>query len=207
MRTVAAVFPSIQEASIVVRDLERLGIGDDDVIVATETKRPASAGRSIMAAAASGFGWFFAAYIPVIESKSTPLAAAGIGALMGGAGFYVLGLILLSIPGIEPFVAGSAALTLLTMLAFGAAAAGLAAAVFAMGVSHENDAFTAEAVREHGVVVAAHVSDPVEPQAVRVMNEHGARSLREYDDPLYASDSSGRSHADGNFPSGWGPKA
>ncbi len=47
-----------------------------------------------------------------------------------------------------------------------------------MGESHEDAALHDEAVREGGVVVAAHVSEETEPEIVTALWNHGARHVQ-----------------------------
>jgi hypothetical protein len=70
-----------------------------------------------------------------------------------------------------------------------------------MGVSHEKLALAVEAKKEHGVVVAAHVIELREPEAVKVMNEHGAKSLRADADAWMASGWAGAHPAEEPYPS------
>jgi len=155
------------EAERVARDLEEMGIDKDEisVIAGNEAgthneylKKPASTGAA--AASAASFG--------------------------GGVGI-VASLIALAIPGVGPIIAGGAMAPVITGLGVGAAAGGLVGAFTNMGVSHEEAPLYQEAVRRGGVVVAVHVNDPMEQDAIRVMDEHGARDLKAEADAWRAS--------------------
>jgi hypothetical protein len=212
MRTVVGVFPSRAEAEQVARDLQSLGISPDDLSIAdgAGAENHEWSSRNIAAAGGLAFGWFAAGLIPAVAEQS-PAGATGFGAAVGCIGGLVAGLVALIIRHGAPFVADSAIVTALTTMVIGAVGGGLIAGMYRMGVSHEGTPLFAEALREHGVVVAAHVDIPREQDALRVMNEHGARNVRADADawlasgwdggcPIempYPSDSSVRSHQQG----------
>jgi len=218
MRTVVAVFPSREEAEHVARDLEALGIPNEEVSIAGGTdadrqerceKEGRWSRRNIAAAAASGFGWFIAGLIPLIAER-TRAGASTVGAALGGGAGLIIALVAIMVRGV-PIAAVGSIVMILVVLGIGAAAGGFVADLYSRGVSHEADALCREAVREHGVVVAAHVDEAREPDALRVMNEHGARNPHANADAWlasgwtgkylnnepYPSDSSFRSHEPG----------
>jgi hypothetical protein len=145
------------EAERVARDLEEMGIDKDEI--------------SIIAGNEAG------AHDEYLKKPTSTGAAAASAASFGGGVGIVAGLIALAIPGVGPIIAGGALATVITGLGVGAAAGGLIGAFTNMGVSHEEAPLYQEAVRRGGVVVAAHVNDPMEQDAIRVMDEHGARDL------------------------------
>jgi uncharacterized membrane protein len=158
MKTVVGAFPSMAEAERVARDLEEMGIERDEI--------------SVIAGNESG------THNEYLKKPASTGAAAASAASFGGGVGIVASLIALAIPGVGPIIAGGAMATVLTGLGVGAAAGGLLGAFTNMGISHEEAPLYQEAVRRGGVVVAAHVNDPVEQDAIRVMNEHGARDLK-----------------------------
>lgn len=200
MRTVTGVFPSLQEADRVAHDLKALGIPADDVSVADGTGRDRRewSQRNIAACGGMSYGWFIAGLIPLIAQRSRA-AAAGIGAAIGGAAGMIAGMIALAAGG--AIVAGNPFATMFAALAFGAAFGSVTATVYNAGVSHEDIPLDNEAVREHGVVVAAHVDAPRAPKAMLVMNEHGARNLRVGADAWSASGWQGAHIAEEPYPS------
>jgi hypothetical protein len=211
MRTMVGVFPSREEADRVAHDLNALGIPADDVSIADGTggDRREWSHRNIAACTGASYGWFVAGLIPLVAERSRA-AATGIGASVGGLAGVLAGLAALAIRG-APIVAGSQVATVVAALAIGAGFGAAIAELYSMGVSHEDVPLDNEAVREHGVVVAAHVDLPRAPKALWVMNEHGARNLRadadawsasgwtgaQWIEEPYPSDSSFRSHQPG----------
>jgi hypothetical protein len=167
MKTVVGAFPSMAEAERVARDLEGMGIDKDEI--------------SVIAGNEAG------AHNEYLKKPTGTGAAAASAASFGGGVGIVAGLIALAIPGVGPIIAGGALATVLTGLGVGAAAGGLMGAFTNMGISHEEAPLYQEAVRRGGVVVAAHVNDPMEEDALRVMNEHGARDLKAEADAWRAS--------------------
>jgi hypothetical protein len=157
MKTVVGAFPSMGEAERVARDLEEMGIDKDEI--------------SVIAGNEAG------THDEYLKKPTSTGAAAASAASFGGGVGIVAGLIALAIPGVGPIIAGGALATVLTGLGVGAAAGGLIGAFTNMGVSQEEAPLYQEAVRRGGVVVAAHVNDPMEQDALRVMDEHGARDL------------------------------
>lgn len=167
MKTVVGAFPSMAEAERVARDLGELGIDKDEI--------------SVIAGNESG------AHNEYLKKPASTGAAAASAASFGGGVGIVAGLIALAIPGVGPIIAGGAMATVLTGLGVGAAAGGLIGAFTNMGVSHEEAPLYQEAVRRGGVVVAVHVNDPMEGDAIRIMDEHGARDLNAEADAWRAS--------------------
>jgi len=94
------------------------------------------------------------------------------------SGFFA-GLVLLAIPGVGPIIAGGAIATVLTGIGIGAASGGLIGAFANMGISHDEAHLYEEAVRRGKVFVAAQVSEEMEPEAIRVMSEHGGRDIQD----------------------------
>lgn len=167
MKTVVGAFPSMAEAERVARDLEEMGIDKDEI--------------SVVAGNEAG------SHNEYLKKPTSTGAAAASSASFGGGVGIVAGLIALAIPGVGPIIAGGAMATVLTGLGVGAAAGGLLGAFTNMGVSHEEAPLYQEAVRRGGVVVAVHVNDPMEQDAIRVMDEHGARDLKGEADAWRAS--------------------
>ena len=84
---------------------------------------------------------------------------------------------------------------------FFAVFAGFAAETYSSGFPWQGEALCEEAVREHGVVVAVHVDQAREPDAVRIMNEHGARNEHADADVWLASGWKGQPIDDEPYPS------
>lgn len=204
MRTVAGVFPSEFEAARTGSELKALGISADEIIVAGSDGQCLSKGlqldRNISAAAASGAGWLLAGAVRAVASSCSSRVGVTVGAAVG-AGMGAIGGLVVHATTTSPFAHVSGFLVVPGAMALGAVAGGLLAWVYSLGVSHERVAFCAEAAREHGVVVAAHVSEAIEPAVMRVMKEHGAAKLRSEVDPWRASGWTGRHPEDQQYPS------
>jgi hypothetical protein len=163
MKTVAGVFQSLTEAEHVARHLENLGIPADNIHLIAGNE----AGRHDE-------------YLKEAKTESAGTGAAAASAASFGGGVGILaGLAALVIPRVGPIIAGGAMATILTGLGVGAAAGGLIGAFRNIGISHDEAGIYEEAVRRGSIVVAAQISnDAMEPEILRVMDEHGARDLR-----------------------------
>lgn len=181
MRTVAAVFPTLADAGHVAQHLEKLGVAPEDV--------------NIIAGNAQGqHDEFMKDY--KLEHKETASAAVD-GARYGGGIGILASLAALAIPGVGPFIAGGALATVIAGLGVGAAAGGVLGALTTMGISHDDARLYERAVTEGGVFVSVHCNDPMEPEVMRLLAEHGARDLHEENSGAehpYPSDSAVRSY-------------
>jgi len=120
MRTVVGVFPSRVEANGVARDLEAMGIPNEEVLIVDGTDARAEkegewTRRNISAAAASGFGWFLAGLVPLIAER-TYAAAARVGALIGGGAGTLIALMAVALRSGTPMGATTAIITVLGAL-------------------------------------------------------------------------------------------
>jgi hypothetical protein len=163
MKTVAGVFASIADAEKVARQMEGFGIPRQDINIVAGND--AHRHDEYLKKAKSG-------------SEGTASAAASAASFGGGVGILA-GLAALIIPGVGPIIAGGALATVLTGLGIGAAAGGLVGAFVNMGISHDEAGLYEEAVRRGNIVLAAQVDDPLEPEVVQLMDEHGARDIKE----------------------------
>jgi len=203
MRTVVGVFPSRDEADAVLHDLNAIGIPPDEVAIgepgATDHEKEWSR-RNISAAAASAWGWIFALMIPEISERN--LAGATVfGAEVGAAGGMLAGAVFSAIRAASTGGPSHPVISAVTGLVIGGFAGALAAAYYNMGVSHERLALCTEAEQEHGFVVAAHVIEAREPDALRIMNDHGAKKARGDADAWLASGWTGAHPAEEPYPS------
>lgn len=163
MKTIAAVFPTFEEAQHVARHLEKMGVAHDDINIV-----------------AGNDGARHDEYLSSSkdETTSTGVAAASAASFGGGVGI-VASLIALAIPGVGPIVAGGALATVLTGMGVGAAAGGLVGAFSKMGISHEEAQGYEDAIREGRVFMAVHVNDPMEQEVSQVMSRHGAKDVHD----------------------------
>jgi hypothetical protein len=197
MRTVVGVFSNEDEAKHVVGHLIEAGVPSDDIAVADALHAEGHeySERNLAACGGMAPGWFMAWLVPLIAKRTFP-AAVAFGATVGGVAGFVAGLVALR--------AGSPAslpVTLLAGVAVGAIFGAVIAGIYNMGVTHEEIALKDEAVREHGVVVAAHVDEVTADAACQLMEEHGARALRTEADVWKATGWTGTVVPDEPYPS------
>ena len=204
MRTVVGVFASREEADSVLRDLNSIGIPPDEVAIAgpghSADHEKEWSRRNISAAAASAFGWMFAALIPQVAER-TLAGATAVGAGVGVAGGALAGLAFNSIRTSSVAAPDHAFISALIGMVICGTLGGLAAAYYNIGVSHERVALEREAQADHGVVVAAHVIEDREPDALRVMNAHSASKMRADADAWMASGWTGAHPTEEPYPS------
>jgi len=162
MRTVIGVLPTVAEAERVVHEFEVLGIARKEISVV-----PAVPDHHELK--------------KVERSKRSNAAAAGAGAVRGAVLGLLLGGLMLSAPGVKPFLAGSVILTLAAACAIVGFLMSMMTMVSNMGQSHEEASLYAEAVHEKGVVVSAHVSQTTEPGALQALEKNGARDVHAAD--------------------------
>jgi hypothetical protein len=197
MRTVVGVFPNRADADHVVDHLIHVGVPPDDVTVADAIAANGHewSERNLAACGGLSMGWFMAWMIPMLTKRTFPGATA-FGAATGAVGGAIAGLFAIGIG--SP---ASAALTMFLGIATGVGFGALIAGIYNMGVTHEEIPLQAEAAREHGVVVAAHVDLPRADATYTLMQEHGARALRADADAWKASGWSGTAVPDEPYPS------
>ena len=154
MHIVAGTFPSREEASAVVTDLEHMGIapvnisvieGDDRKGFARE-HRPTSAAALRGAIAGAVIGTFI----------------FGVLLLISRADFFALRYLALFLGGIAMCAAGGAAIL----------------ACWNFGVSHDEAQLFEEALESRAVIAAVEVSDTLEDQVIHALEDHGARNVR-----------------------------
>jgi len=197
MRTVVGVFSDRAEAEHVVRHLIDAGLPSDDVAVADPLKAEGHewSERNIAACGGMSPGWFMAWLVPQVAKRMFPGAVA-FGASIGGLAGLVAGFVALRVG-----TPAGPALTVFAGLGVGGIFGALIAGTYNLGVTHEEIPLQAEAVREKGVVVAAHVDEHTEAKVFKLMEEHNARALREDQDAWSASGWTGRSGPDVPYPS------
>jgi hypothetical protein len=170
-QTVTRLFDNYADAENAVRELQRLGLSDNDVsLIANNEKgehshrardgKPDTAGEEAAEDAGKG---------------------AGIGAIAGGAGGLLAGLGMLAIPGLGPVVAAgwlaSTAVGAIGGAAIGGAAGGLVGALTHAGVKEEDAHVYAEGVRRGGTLVSARVPDEQVPTVEATLDGlNGARA-------------------------------
>jgi uncharacterized membrane protein len=178
MKTVAALFPSLNEAGRAYEKLGQIGIPRESIslIAGNDNKRHDE-------------------YLKAARKASTSTAEAAVSnASFGGGVGIVAMLIALSIPGVGPIVALGPLLTVLAGLGIGAATGGLIGALHNMGISHEEAPLYEEAVRRGAVIVVAKVDEQFEDEAVDAMKQNGGRDIRDESDTWGHGGWSGPAH-------------
>ena len=204
MRTVVGVFASKEEAQAVLRDLNAIGIPPDEVAIAeggeSKDHEKEWSRRNISAAAASAWGWMFAGLIPAVSERNLP-EATGLGAAVGAIGGAIAGFAFNAVRTQTVGAADHALISALVGAVIAGALGALAAAYYNMGVSHERLALEHEAEVDHGIVVAAHVIEERESDAVKVMTAHHASKTRADADGWLASGWTGAHPTETPYPS------
>ena len=160
LRTVAGVFTSFAEVLGAAHDLEGIGIPSDSigVIAGNDANRHDE-------------------YLKKARDASTVTSeAATTGAWIGGGLGIVATLVTFAIPGVGPILAGGA---VLAGLGVGAAGVGMIAALFEMGIEHDEAPLYEESVRRGAVILFAHINDFQEDQVIGIMKAHRSRAIRE----------------------------
>lgn len=163
MKTVAAVFESVERAETLVRQLESLGVvaGDIHIVAGNDPALKKD-------------------YLDEAKREEKGTAESSItGARIGGGIGILATVVALAIPGVGPIIAGGAMATVLAGLGVGAAAGGLMGALRNLGISHDEAHLYEEAVRRGSVFLAVNVDEPLEPEVLRLMNENGAKNIEE----------------------------
>ena len=165
MQNVTGMFRTYSEADRAVGGLQAAGVSRDEIsVMARQAVVPEYAN----------------AEIPVAEGAAV---GAGSGAVAGGIGGLLVGLGLLTIPGIGPVLAaGTLATTLATTAAgagLGAAAGGLLGGLAGLGVPQEDVELYAEGVKRGGVLLSANVRDERVVEARNILSANGAIDIRQ----------------------------
>ncbi|MGV3719562.1 MAG: YsnF/AvaK domain-containing protein, partial [Actinomycetota bacterium] len=158
--TVVGFFDQFSEARSAVEDLIASGVPRDDV--------------SITSSNATGEHDEFSAHETGNRSGSGAATGAGVGAVVGGIGGLLVGLGLLTIPGIGPILAAGPLATAAAGAVAGAATGGLLGALVGMGIPEEDAHTYAEGVRRGGTLVTVNADDAQLDTVSTILNRHGA---------------------------------
>ena len=174
-QTVARLFNNYEDAEQAVVELRRLGVADDDVSLIASNENGAHSHR-VRDGKSDTAG---------DEAAQAAGTAAELGAIAGGLGGVVLGVGMITIPGLGPAVAFGWLVSAVVGAAGGAlggaviggAAGGLAGALTHAGV-HEEDAHVyTEGVRRGGTLLSARVPDDlVEPANAILDSSNSSRA-------------------------------
>lgn len=164
MKTIAGLFPSVDDAHAAADDLMANGFSADAInIVAHKGEKLSKESGDTSRSEEMGKG-----------------AAAG--ALTGGAIGGVAGLLAaavgLTIPGIGPVLAAGPIISALTGAGVGAAAGGIIGALTNMGIPEDEAQYYAEGVRRGGTLVSAQAdNDSMATTAADIMDAHNAMDI------------------------------
>jgi uncharacterized protein (TIGR02271 family) len=161
MRTVIGLFDRFEDAQAAVQDLRSEGFTGDDI--------------SMVSRDASGE---YSRYFEGDRGEETQniadgaAAGAGIGAVLGGLGGFLVGLGALAIPGVGPVLAAGPLAAALAGAGLGAVAGGLLGALIDMGIPEEHAEYYAEGVRRGGTLVVVRAPDDQADRVVSILNNH-----------------------------------
>lgn len=169
-KNVVGLFETTADAQAALQDLRDSGFSQDDI--------------SFVANNASGEYDQYATDYSSGDSAAAEGAGAGAvgGAVLGGVGGLLVGLGLLTIPGIGPVAAagwGAAAGTTALGAGIGALAGGLVGALVGAGIPEEDANVYAEGVRRGGTLLMVHTTDDRVEQAVDILNRHNVVDVDE----------------------------
>lgn len=160
MKTVIAVYETLQIARDVVNDLVNAGVDRNNISLVASDSR-------------SEYTRYVGDNTEGEEMASSAGTGAGIGAVVGGIGGLLVGLGALAIPGIGPVIAAGPLAATLAGAGLGAAAGGILGALTELGVPEAEANAYAESIRRGNVLVAAQVADDRVNEATRIMEREG----------------------------------
>ncbi|MHB1293946.1 MAG: hypothetical protein ACYC4R_03015 [Anaerolineae bacterium] len=155
-KTVIALYDKLGDAQSALQDLTDSGFSNRDISLMRRhegEERARDMDRGNKAAEGAGIG-------------------AGIGAVLGGAGGLLVGLGLLTIPGIGPVLAAGPLAAALAGAGVGAAGGALVGALVGLGVPEEQAQYYAEGVRRGGTLVAVKADSAMTEMATSVLRRH-----------------------------------
>lgn len=158
-KTIVGLFDDASDAQAVVRELNELGIDRDQI--------------SIMANR-SGDALTRDTAPEVTTTGEDAMAGAGIGAVAGGIGGLIVGLVALPIPGLGPVIAAGPIAAALTGAGIGAVTGGVIGALTHVGVPEEHAQHYAEGVRRGGTLVTVSAPDVLAQRVSDVMTRYHA---------------------------------
>ena len=167
LKTVVGLFDDLSEARNAVQELFREGFSRDDVnLIANEYGRYFDKDGRYRMSDSNG------ATAAADSDHSAIGKGAGIGAVLGGLGGFLVGLALLPIPGIGPVVAAGPITATLLGAVGGAVAGGIVGALTDMGVPETHAPIYAEGVRRGGTLVIVKTDTNRVDRAMAVLNRY-----------------------------------
>ena len=167
MKTVIGLFDGVGEAQSVARDLIGARFSRDDIgLIASDATGEWSRYKASTLEGAA----------PTSEEIGTGVST---GAVVGGLGGLLVGLIEFAIPGIGWVAAAGTLATTLLGAGVGTAVGGLLTAIDKLGVPKEQTSYYAEAVRRGGTLVSVRVLEEQVDEAMEIMKHHHAVDIDE----------------------------
>jgi uncharacterized membrane protein len=165
-KTIVGLFDDATEVEAVVQELTRLGVARDQISL--------MANRGEVGVAASREG-----APETTTSGEDAMTGAGIGAMAGGLGGLIVGLVALPIPGLGPVIAAGPIGAALMGAGIGAVTGGVIGALTHVGVPTEHADHYAEGVRRGGTLVIVNSPEDLASHVASVMHEHHAVDVNE----------------------------
>lgn len=173
-KTVVGLFNTVQQAENTVNDLVSAGVARDQInVIAKDTKgvnattapgtadSPLSMGRDM----------------EEVEKGETVTQDTMAGALFGGAGGALIGVLALAIPGLGPLVAAGPIAATLAGMVTGAVGGAAIGAFEQAGISKEDAHIYAESLKRGNTVVAVHTDDSNVAHVRDLLDKHGAMDV------------------------------
>ena len=163
-KTIVGLFDDASDAQAVVRELVDLGIDRDQISLMANRSAEALTRDTAPEVTTTG---------------EDAMAGAGIGAVAGGIGGLIVGLVALPIPGLGPVIAAGPIAAALTGAGIGAVTGGVIGALTHVGVPEEHAQHYAEAVRRGGTLVTVSSPDVLAQRVTDVMNRYHAVNVND----------------------------
>lgn len=175
LKTVVGLFDTVQGAQNTVNDLVAAGIARGEINIITQDTRSGGMRTSAADAPLQEMATD-AERVEKGEAISTDAVA---GALFGGFGGALIGVLALAIPGLGPLVAAGPIAAALAGMTAGAAGGAVIGALETSGITHDDAHVYAEALKRGGTLLAVHVEDAQVERVRDMLDSHGAADIDE----------------------------
>lgn len=162
--TIVAIYDDIVIARQVVEDLVHVGFERDSISLVTNDSNNHYS------------RYLDRDYVPRDDAVNAS-EGASFGAIVGGLGGLLVGLVALPIPGVGLAVAAGPIMAGLTGILFGVVTGGLVGALIKTGVPEDEAPYYAESIRRGGTLVSIHTNETL--KAKDILNFHGAVNIHE----------------------------
>ncbi len=160
-KTIVGLFDDASEARSVVQELTEIGVARDQISL-------------MKSRGAEGDSSDRAGSTEANTAGDDTMAGVGIGAVAGGIGGLIVGLVALPIPGLGPVIAAGPLAAALTGAGIGAVTGGVIGALTHVGVPEDHAQHYAEGVRRGGTLVTVNSPDPLASRVGAIMHAHHA---------------------------------